>query len=125
MELEELESHFAKYCRKHSIDYAFTMFSGARRVAAFTRGVQRAYAYASSVHEPAALVKALELKQVDSGGNFRLMIPDDDDLLYDKQNIGGDFVVSDIQLYLDLAGHRGRGEENAEFLLEQRIRPKW
>lgn len=124
-ELDELESRFVKYCEQHSIDYAFTMFSGARRVAPFTRGVQRAYAYVASSTDPMELAYALNLKPVDSGGNFRLITPADDDLLFDKQVVAGSYVVSDIQLYLDLAGHQGRGEENAEFLLEQRIRPRW
>lgn len=124
-ELDELESRFVKYCELHSIDYAFTMFSGARRVAPFTRGVQRTYAYVASSIDPMELASALNLKPVDSGGNFRLITPADDDLLFGKQEVAGSFVVSDIQLYLDLAGHQGRGEENAEFLLEQRIRPKW
>lgn len=124
-ELEELESRFVKHCEQRSIDYAFTMFSGARRVAHFTRGVQRAYAYVASSNDLMELASALSLKPVDSGGNFRLITPDDDDLLFGKQEIAGSYVVSDIQLYLDLAGHQGRGEENAEFLLEQRIRPKW
>jgi hypothetical protein len=124
-DLHELESRFADYCRQHSISYGFTMFSGARRVAQFTRGVQRAYAYASSDRDPLELATALELKPVDSGDNFRLITPNDDDVLWDKQEVNGECVVSDIQLYLDLAGHRGRGEENAEFLLEKRIRPRW
>lgn len=47
-----------------------------------------------------------------------MLTPADNDLLYDKQDVAGDYVVSDIQLYLDLAGHPGRGEENAEFLLD-------
>ncbi len=124
-ELDELESRFAEHCAQYSIEYAFTMFSGARRVAQFTRGVQRAYAYAASSNDLLELAAELKLKPVESGGNFRLITPDDDDLLYERQEVGGEFVVSDIQLYLDLAGHRGRGEENAEFLLEQRIRPRW
>lgn len=124
-DLDELESRFSSYCRQHSINYGFTMFSGARRVAAFTRGIQRAYAYASSDSDALQMAKALELKPVDSGDNFRLITPNDDDVLWDKQEVDGQYVVNDIQLYLDLAGHRGRGEENAEFLLEQRIRPRW
>jgi hypothetical protein len=123
--LDELEKRFANHCREHLIGYAFTMFSGARRLAAFTRGIQRAYAYASLAYDPKELAAALEMKPVDSGGNFLLMTPIDDDVLWAKQEVDGEFVVSDIQLYLDLASHRGRGEENAEFLLEQRIKPRW
>ena len=101
------------------------MFSGAKRVASFTRGIQRGYAYVQSSYNLHEIAGALRLKPVESGGNFRLISPNDDDLLFGKQKVDGDDVVSDIQLFLDLAGHRGRGEENAEFLLEHRIRAKW
>jgi hypothetical protein len=65
------------------------------------------------------------MKPVNSGDNFRLITPIDNDIFWARQEVRGQFVVSDVQLYLDLANNRGRGEENAEFLLEQRIRPKW
>lgn len=124
-ELPELEAEFAAHCKMYEIDYAFTMFSGAKRVAPFTRGIQRGYAYIGAMRNAEDLARELNWKPVDSGGNFRILTPDDNDILFGTQEISGDIVVSDIQLYLDLAGHRGRGLENAEFLLEQRIRPKW
>ena len=34
-------------------------------------------------------------------------------------------VVSPIQLYLDLNNYKGRGEEAAQFLYEQEIKPQW
>lgn len=124
-ELEDVERRFADYCREHEIEYAFTGFSGARRVANFTRGIKRGYSYISTGANMAAIAKDLDLKPVDSGGNLRLYQSLDSEVLWNKQDIGGDFVVSDLQLYLDLASQPGRGEENAEFLLEHRIRQKW
>lgn len=124
-EVGDLEDRLSRECRKQAIEYAFTTFSGARRVANFTRGIQRGYAYISANTAIQELASSLDFKMVSSGGNFRLITLEDTDLLFGKQEINGDVVVSDIQLYLDLAGHKGRGEENAEFLLEQRIRPRW
>jgi hypothetical protein len=124
-ELEEIEERFAKQCEEFSTEYAFTMFAGARRIASFTRGIQRSHAYVVSDQSLTELAKGFGLKPVDSGGNFRLIIPNDPDILYKSQIVGDITVVSDIQLYLDLAGHQGRGEENAEYLLEQRIKPEW
>lgn len=123
-EVPEIERRFAEFCRKESLKYAFTMFSGARRIANFTRGIERAYTYLAA-YDPLELANALNLKRVASGGNFCLLFNDDTDVLYERQNVDGDYVVSDIQLYLDLASHKGRGEENAEFLLERRLRPRW
>jgi hypothetical protein len=33
--------------------------------------------------------------------------------------------VSDVQLYLDLAPYKGRGEEAAVFIPEQRFHSRW
>lgn len=125
-EAPDLERSFSDYCWQNQIKYAFTVFSGAKRIAPFVRGIQRGYAYISSEHQLKEVVEGLKWKPVDSGPNFRLMTPVDDDLFFGEQKKDGYSVVSDIQLYLDLATNRGsRGEENAEFLLEQRIRPRW
>lgn len=124
-ELDEVERRFAVYCREHEIEYAFTGFSGARRVANFTRGIKRGYAYISASSNLAAITKDLDFKLVDYGGNLRLYQSLDSEVFWNKQDIEGDYVVSDLQLYLDLASQPGRGEENAEFLLEHRIRQKW
>lgn len=122
---DELETHFSEYCKKHDTEYGFALFSGARRVAPFTRGVTQSQAYVTSTDVAAQIAKSLQLKFVDSGGNLLLLVPDDQDVLFGRQEVDGAFVVSDIQLYLDLASHPTRGEENAEFLLEQRLQPKW
>lgn len=127
---DDLENRFTEYCRQHNIDYAFTLFSGARRIAPFIRGLVQggmvqSQVYVTDTKIASELAEALQMKHVDSGGNFLMLVADDPDLLFDKQEVAGDFVVSDIQLYLDLASHPTRGEENAEYLLEQRLQPKW
>jgi hypothetical protein len=122
---EELEKRFADYCKKHDIAYGFTLFSGARLVAPFTRGVTQSHAYVTASKTALQFAEALQMKAVDSGGNFSILVPDDEDVLFGRQELDGVSVVSDIQLYLDLASHPARGEENAEYLLEQRLQPKW
>jgi hypothetical protein len=125
-EAPDLERSFSDYCWKKQIKYAFTVFSGAKRIAPFVRNIQRGYAYISPEYKLEEVVADLKWKPVDSGANFRLMTPIDDDLFFGEQKVDGYTVVSDIQLYLDLATNRGsRAEENAELLLEQRIRPRW
>jgi len=54
-----------------------------------------------------------------------LLQPYDEGVLYGLQDIDGINVVSDIQLYLDLKSYKGRGEEAAQAVFEQRIRPTW
>lgn len=120
-----LESNLATQCQTELIGYAFTMFSGARRIASFTRGVQRVHVYVASRDELVVLQERLQLKPVDSGGNLKVLLPADEDVFFGRQNIDGYWIVSDVQLFLDLYTNKGRGQENAEFLLEKRLRPKW
>jgi hypothetical protein len=117
-----LEQALSAYCRKHGITYAFTLFSGAARVAPFAR-YSRGCAFAMS--EAPRLARELGWKPVPSGANFTILTPYDEGLLYGARQVNGDVVVGDVQLYLDLASHKGRGEDAAAFILEQRLRPRW
>jgi hypothetical protein len=122
LEVPDLEAAFSNYCRTKGIRYALALFSGAARVAAFTR-YARAFAYV--VADTADVARELGLKPVPSGANFTIMTPFDEGILYGAQKVDGATVVSDVQLYLDLAGYKGRGEEAAEFILDKRLRPRW
>lgn len=72
---------------------------------------------------------AVEAKLVDSGENLVVLIPDDDGVFY----LGDDGTVGDsrlpctnaVQTYVDLFHCGGRGEEGAEALLNQRLKPEW
>lgn len=121
-ELPLSEEALADYCRKSKISYAFTLFSGAARVAPFAR-YSRGFAYAAT--DTTKLGEALGWKPVPSGANFTVLTPFDEGLLYFAREVNGEKVVNDVQLYLDLAGYKGRGEEAAAFILEQRLRPRW
>lgn len=117
-----LEQALATYCRQQRITYAFALFSGAARVAPFAR-YSRGFAYA--VGDAAILARGLSWKRVPSGASFTILTPFDEGLLYGARKVDGDVVVSDVQLYLDLASYKGRGEEAAAFILEQRLRSRW
>jgi len=121
-EVSELEHELARYCFDKKVVYAFTLFSGAARVAPFTR-YTRGWAYVMT--DLQEITQGLGWKPVPTGANFTLLRPLDEGLLDGLQEVGGEKVVSDVQLYLDLMGHRGRGEEAATFLLEQKLRPQW
>jgi len=127
---DEFENKLVEYCQKNDVEYAFTLFSGARRIAPFVRGMVQggmvqSQVYVATSADASRVADALQIKQVDSGGNFLILVPEDADTLYGKQKAHEAWIVSDIQLYLDLASHPTRGEENAEYLLEQRLQPKW
>ena len=73
----------------------------------------------------AEFAEKLSWKRVASGANFTILQPYDDGVFYGSRKINRDSVVSDVQLYLDLMGSKARGDEAANFLLEQRLRLRW
>ena len=71
----------------------------------------------------------VEAKRVDSGENLVVMIPDDDGVFYlgDGGTMGDNRMscTNAVQTYVDLYHCGGRGEEAAEALLNQRLKPEW
>lgn len=70
-----------------------------------------------------------EAKRVDSGENLVVLIPEDDHVFYmaDGGTVGEPHLscTNLVQTYVDLCHCGGRGEEAAEALLEQRLKPEW
>jgi hypothetical protein len=71
----------------------------------------------------------IEAKRVESGENLILLIPDDAGVFYlaDAGNLGDRRMArtNPVQTYVDLSHCGGRGEEAAEAILEQTLKPKW
>lgn len=120
--IPEIEADLAKVCKEKGIEYALTGFSGAARFAPAVR-YTRAMAYVYNTREDVASL--LNLKEVDSGANVTILGPYDKGIFYGTQVIEDIRIVSPLQIYLDLKGYKGRGEEAAEVLLRDVIKPKW
>ncbi len=118
----EVERKLSQYCEQRQIPYALTLFSGAALVAPFTR-YTRGFAYVGKNMESVA--NELGLKEVSSGPNFSILEPYDEGVFYGSEKIENMRVVSTVQLYLDLVSFKGRGEESAKYLFEQRIKSEW
>lgn len=121
-----LEQNFCEYATSRRLDYGLALFSGAARVAPMVPHV-RGFAY---VHSPsgglAGVARELGWKPVPTGANFTLLEPRDPSVLWNRTPWSKtDQIVGDIQLFLDLATHPGRGAEAAEQVLDVRIRPTW
>lgn len=71
----------------------------------------------------------VEAKPVDSGENIVVLIPDDDGVFYlgDGGTMGEHRMscTNAVQTYVDLWHSGGRGQEAADALLEQRLKPEW
>ena len=118
----DLEADLAAACREKKVPYALTGFSAAARFAPMVRS-PRAMAY---VRKPLDEILAiLGLKEVSSGANVTLLEPYDEGVFYGTEEEEGIRLASPVQVYLDLKGFRGRGEEAAGKLLDEVIRPQW
>jgi len=124
---QQIEEMLSKYCKDKKIKYALTLFSGAEYVAPFVHGVSQTAAYVDADLQP--IVDDMNWKPVASGANILLLKPFDDFILHNLHQVDQSHywhpVVSDIQLYLDLASHPARGEDAAQFLLDTVLEPKW
>ena len=136
---------------RHERRSCFTMLQGNKlRAALYRFGLQASLAaYASfsaadfqapHVRQPktwlyvprqdlSALEEMVEVKTVDSGENTIVLIPDDEGVFYrcDGGTTGDQRMActNTVQTYVDLWHSGGRGQEAAEALLEQRLKPEW
>jgi len=118
----DFEYKLGEVCLQKNISYGLTGFSGAARMAPMVR-YQRVMAYIQDDLD--RLKQELELKSVSSGANVMLMTPYDEGVLYASADVADLKIVSPVQVYLDLIGYRGRGEEAAEAILDRVIHKTW
>lgn len=72
------------------------------------------------------LRNALEAKSVDSGENVIVLVADDPAVFYmTEARADRPACTNAAQTYVDLAHVGGRGEEAAEAILQQRLKPAW
>jgi hypothetical protein len=118
----QLEKQIDGVCSKQNMRYALSGFAAAVRMAPFVR-YHRIHCYVENSIDD--LAKHLDLKSVTSGENIIFMNPPDDGVFYDTQRIEEVYLVSPIQLYLDLYNLSDRGKEAADFIYNETIEPKW
>lgn len=76
-----------------------------------------------------AFEKTFQAKPVDSGANLIVFVPGDNGVFaYSDGGLIEEYPIACtnlVQTYVDLWRNGGRGQEAAESLLEQRIKPTW
>ena len=120
--IPQTEAELVASSRRTKAKLAFSGFSGAVRFAPAVR-YQRVTAYV--LGDLPELSDQLGLKPVSSGANVTLVEPYDEGVFYGTREVEGAPIVSPVQLYLDLAQTKGRGEEAASAILQEVIRPLW
>ena len=104
------------------IQYAFGLHAGSNLVSPYAV-YNEVHIYVSSQDTVDWFTDKLKLKEAQEGANFVFLLPYyKHSVFYDRQNIRSLWVVSDLQLYLDLYNYPIRGLEQAEHLYEKRLR---
>jgi hypothetical protein len=119
MQVSQIEKQLAEFCKTKKNQYALTLFSGANRLAPFTRFNMATSYFSGDVEE---LKRGLELKEVPSGANLQILVPYDEGVYYKAQEVDSVKVANPVQIYLDLYNYAGRGREQADFLRERIIK---
>ncbi|MFT5622711.1 MAG: hypothetical protein ACI9FZ_000636 [Bacteroidia bacterium] len=106
--------------------YALSVFSAATEQAAHVRGEIKLWLYLER-NLLDEFKRVAEASAVDTGANVVVLIPEDTGVFAGKQITHSAEIpcTHPIQTYIDLKQAGGRGEEAAEALLEQRIKPEW
>lgn len=103
---------------------AYAAFSAAEFQAAYVRQ-PRTWLYIHPDLE-SRMQASLETKAVDSGENLVVFIPEDLGVFYQLETTPGRLACTNaVQTYVDVAHAGGRGDEAAEALLRQRLKPAW
>lgn len=112
-------------CMAAGMKCALAGFSAAWLLAPMVRVQRTTLLTAGSADTPQTreLIAAVGAKHVDSGANLSLWFTDDPSMFYGSRTVGEKPVTSPIQTYLDCLGKAGRGEEAAQAVFEQWIRP--
>jgi len=99
---------------KRDLMYALTLHAGAALLAPYVRPANL-HLYVES-EKLDKWRNILDLQLTDLGGNVFLVEPYDEGVFYGVQRFKGVFVVSNVQLYVDLYNYPARGREAAEHL---------
>jgi hypothetical protein len=114
----ELAAKLTAHAVRHKEAVALTLHSGAALVAPFVRSTD-VHTYFLGDRE--RLVKALDLRPVESGGTVHLLEPYDEGVFYKIQTIRDIRVVCNTQLYLDLVNYPARGREQAQVIRQRKL----
>jgi len=119
---EEILNILRKLEIPESENYALAYHAGAYLVSPHAI-FNEVHIYVSEKKSLNFFIQQLKLKPVERGANVILLYPYyKHSAFYGKRNIQGLWVVSDIQLYLDLYKYPPRGLEQAEHLYEKHLK---
>jgi hypothetical protein len=107
----------------NNLPYALGLHAGASLIAPYSV-FSEVHIYAKNKEVINRIAEKMKLKQVGEGANLIFLLPYyKHSVFYGKQRIRNLWMVSDLQLYLDLHNYPIRGLEQAKHLYEKRLKP--
>jgi hypothetical protein len=121
---EAIDAVLRKVASGEEVTAAYAAFSAAEIVAPAVRQPRQWMMVSPDIAEDVA--RRLEAKPAESGDNLVLLVPPDNGPFFEAQvRPDGAIITSPLQTYIDVAHLAGRGEEAAEAILEQVLKPAW
>ena len=104
------------------IQYALGLHAGASLVSPYAV-YNEVHIYVQDQKDIKWFVEKLKLREAKEGANLIFLLPHyKHSVFYGRQKIKGLWVVSDLQLYLDLYNYPIRGREQADHIYEKRLK---
>lgn len=116
-----LREQVTKVLHSHGVEYGLTLASGAALVAPFGTETDRLTLVVPASVSIAGVADAAGLRPVDNGESIVLYATRNWSPLLFRRRINDTWVVSDVQLYLDLWDYPKRGKEQARHLRTERL----
>jgi hypothetical protein len=123
---DEIAGRVMKAFSAHAVEWALTLLAGAQRRVGHVRYSAMMHVYARSEHSAAIghALKDLYAEETTGEGGLAVLEPYyGRAALFGAEIVKGSPVVSDVQLFLDLAHFPVRGPEAAEVLVRRRLAP--
>jgi hypothetical protein len=126
-DLPGAERALADCCAAAGVKHALAGFSAAWLLAPMVRVQRVTMLIDGTTHavQRQELIAAVGAKHVQSGANLTLWFTPNPSLFYGGRTVESHPVTSPIQTYLDCIGKAGRGEDAAQAVFDQLIRPSF
>jgi hypothetical protein len=121
---DEIPGRVTKACSAHAVEWALTLLAGAQRRVGHIRYSATMHVYARSEHSATISDALKDLYAEETAGEGGLSVLEPyygRAAFFGTEIVSGNPIVSDVQLFLDLAHFPVRGPEAAEALVRRRL----
>ena len=121
MKADALIERLGQVFNAHRVDYAVSYEAAAQSYAPFLSGISQVRTWMLPGSAADAAIAELDARVVSEGANLAVIETKSAGELLFRQQVGGVWLASPIQIYLDLLRGEGRAKEMAEHLRREKI----